>query len=281
MRLLKGSPRDQQFLRGFIGQDWLYPAPRNASPNASAETNGANIHGVELAMLSNELGAPAAVFFHGVRALTFGITSAFVNEDNGSNIGLAASLNIGKLPADIVLEEHRRIHWWSWRQRLDGAPGTAQLNCGVHLRGNQLGTGWWGANVFPTIGHGIGLSLDGAGAWQFVRKISAATNAGASEILAVGALPNWNEIWFVILGATATQQAKFRLYINHALRLERAWPDDGITGSANPILEGGATSFVWTARCLGLTHAGLRLLITGWRYRQGFYDVDGSELTGL
>lgn len=269
-------------------QDWIWPSPSNSIANATAPTNGAHAHsGLELAVNTNDSGTPALVNVGKTSTLMLGATSAFANQDQICSRIMAAQAQLSKLPAGTILEEHRRIHWWSWRQRHFGAAlGASELFYGVHLRGNQVGTGSWGLNTFPTTGHGIGLSMDGAGAWRFVRKVSAAANAGASELLALvwpRALTDWTEVWFVILGATAGGASRFQLYIDRVLVLERLWPDDGETGSLNPTLEEafGATSFVWTARCAGLTFAGTRLLIAGWRYRQGMFFVDGSPLSGV
>lgn len=264
------------FARGWIGQDWLYPLPRTTQASAVMHATVAHaLSGLENALAS---GTATMILDNGVYAAQMGGG----NNDDAMSIGCAAQLQIATLPANHELEDFRRIHWWRWRQRLSGA-GTARLFCPIILLGNQVGTSFFGANTTPTTGHGVGLALNGAGAFHFIAKVSAGAVAGLSidtPVVWPRALDQWTEVWYVLLGATATKPARFRLYLERKLVQEVAWPNDGVTGSTLPILEGGATSFYWAARANAVAHPGLLLRIAGWRYRQGFYDVDGTELNG-
>lgn len=278
MRAVRGAKSDTLFLRGWAGADWIYPMPRLSQAEAALAANVAHAtSGLENG-LSVASGGAIMRFLDGVYCVQLSNGA----NDQAQTIALAAQAQLAKLPVNVQLEEHRRIHWYSMRVRVL-SPGTTRFFGLVGLLPNQVGVGFPASNTSPIDREFIGLTLDGAGGWQFMRKEGIDITAPDEELPLVWPRPlnQWTEVWFVILGATATLPARFRLYVNQELRVERAWPDDGLTGSGNPTLDAGATAFYWGARANGLAQAGLQIYIAGWRYRQGFYDVDGSELTGL
>lgn len=180
------------------------------------------------------------------------------------------------------------VHVWEASCRFQ-SPGATVLALSLGLqKGTSAQTGQWSTNApGATDGRGIAVTFDGAGGLMARRKRTFATDATMTN-LGVPVLPagmtatDWLRWMFVIIAATPSQNARFRMYLENVLQFETSWDADGNgTGNNLPNYTTGDNTgfFMLGALARSDLTAGVLLDVTDMRYRMGRYDpVSGIEI---
>lgn len=296
MKATAGFSGTTPFALGY-DLEWFYP-----SSDESQTQDGATLetgkrtriharHGADA--IGSALGTPH--FRNDPRyglVLHLGETNADIAENNGFRFRHASGpMPFGQLlsPAAFTIPASERVRWWRVVMRY--VSGVPNMRDGVGLVPGSIATEqWWSTDAeAATGGAGIILSGDGAGGMRLRTKALVAGGLPVNETIAVtwpGALTDWTEVWFVLLPGTKSRAGIVRLYVNQALAVQRSWPADGITGSTLPSFNhpvaGVGAGLRFDMRCNGPGAGAPRMeVLPPIIYRQGRYDVNGIELSGL
>jgi hypothetical protein len=194
--------------------------------------------------------------------------------------GTTGPLGVALLPPGVRAPRERLITWYSLYVRWPGA--VPQMRDGIGLAPVETGTGNWWTNDNPAsvIGKAITISGGGDGTIRLYRKALNTLGPVAENLVLPWprAITEWTEVWLVLLHATASSPARFRLYLDRQLVLERSW---GVTGTGTGMPEwqtNSGAALHLRAVCLGATHPGVRMELAMLAVRQGEWDVNGAPL---